>query len=49
MAIPSKDFYAAFGAIAHWYAQVEFGVKATIGGILDLHIDDVQILEQLPS
>ena len=49
MAIPSKDFYAAFGAIAHWYAQVEFGVKATIGGILDLHIDDVHILEQLPS
>ena len=46
MAIPSDSCLLAFGRIVYWYAQVEFGIKATIAGILDIHIQDAQVLTE---
>lgn len=46
MTVPSADCLAGFGAIIYWYAQVEFGVKSVLAGVLDIHMYDMMILAE---
>lgn len=46
MPIPSKDFFAAFGAITYHYASVEFGIKVTVGAVVGLGTLDALIMTE---
>lgn len=46
MAIPSEEFFTAFGAITFHYANVEYGIKATLSDMLDIHIFDIMVMAE---
>ena len=46
MSIPPKRFFEAFGEIGYHYASLEFGIKATLGGMLNIHTFDALIITE---
>lgn len=46
MKILTTEHYTAFGLVTHCYASVEFGIKATLGGILELPFIEALIIAE---
>jgi hypothetical protein len=46
MSILSTAHYTAFGLITHCYASVEFGIKAGLGGVLEIPLLEAMIVTE---